>query len=315
MTAAPLDPVALDRDGRVASDFACIKCDYNLRSVATDGRCPECGLAVGRSAVGNWLQYCEPDWLQQVWRGLNRLGVALGAAGFLVALEVVGVYSELDTVPYWLLIVATAFLATLAVFAVIGFAIATTPDPAGLHESSLSARRVARYSLIGAIGLGMFGLTVVPWLWRVIAEAIAIMIAFLVVCGLTVGVTALLVHARSLAKRVPSMTLANCTFAQIVGVVSTAIAGASAALLNAFEDLPAVSKSLRYIDQQVFDKISPGINLIEFLAGLVLIATPSLSIVGVILFFCYYAVMSEQAKLARQTWARQPFQKTAKGAN
>jgi predicted RNA-binding Zn-ribbon protein involved in translation (DUF1610 family) len=42
-------PVALDAEGRVAEDVACIRCGYNLRTLYHDGRCPECDADVIRS--------------------------------------------------------------------------------------------------------------------------------------------------------------------------------------------------------------------------------------------------------------------------
>ncbi|MBX2850275.1 MAG: hypothetical protein KTR15_00850 [Phycisphaeraceae bacterium] len=38
--------VTLDDTGRIASDLPCWSCDYNLRTLATDVACPECGMPI-----------------------------------------------------------------------------------------------------------------------------------------------------------------------------------------------------------------------------------------------------------------------------
>jgi hypothetical protein len=46
------------------STTPCLRCGYNLRGLRDDGRCPECGLAVARSAVsGDDLGHAPPGWL------------------------------------------------------------------------------------------------------------------------------------------------------------------------------------------------------------------------------------------------------------
>ncbi len=53
--AARSPTVALDSAGHVAGDVACRTCDYNLRGLPPDDRCPECGTAVGWSIHGDRL--------------------------------------------------------------------------------------------------------------------------------------------------------------------------------------------------------------------------------------------------------------------
>ena len=45
--------VPIDEHGRLKDDFQCRTCGYNLRGLDTDGRCPECTTAVGRSVHGD----------------------------------------------------------------------------------------------------------------------------------------------------------------------------------------------------------------------------------------------------------------------
>lgn len=50
-------------------DVACWKCDYNLRGIATDQRCPECGETADDSL--HWrFRRTDPDWLKDVSEGM-----------------------------------------------------------------------------------------------------------------------------------------------------------------------------------------------------------------------------------------------------
>jgi Zn finger protein HypA/HybF involved in hydrogenase expression len=57
--------VALGEQGHVPVDAPCVQCDYNLRSLAATGNCPECGTPVACSVpVGidaPWLINVLPD--------------------------------------------------------------------------------------------------------------------------------------------------------------------------------------------------------------------------------------------------------------
>src|SRR5262245_30626809 len=41
--------VWIGADGKIAIDWPCVQCGYNLRSLAETGSCPECGASVRRS--------------------------------------------------------------------------------------------------------------------------------------------------------------------------------------------------------------------------------------------------------------------------
>src|ERR1041385_4800198 len=63
----------------VEKDLACRKCGYNLRGLMTDGRCPECGTAVGLSVMGDLLRFSDPNWVDTLGRGVKLIiaGVAV----------------------------------------------------------------------------------------------------------------------------------------------------------------------------------------------------------------------------------------------
>lgn len=56
----------------IVVDLQCIQCAYNLRGLATDKLCPECGTPIERSRRGDLLNDADPDWLKKL-----RLGVSV----------------------------------------------------------------------------------------------------------------------------------------------------------------------------------------------------------------------------------------------
>ena len=57
----------------VAADVACIKCEYDLRSLKADGLCPECGAAVVESLRSDALWLADREWLGTVRNGFALL--------------------------------------------------------------------------------------------------------------------------------------------------------------------------------------------------------------------------------------------------
>jgi hypothetical protein len=88
----PLTPDALraqfplDEHGRLNIDVPYTRCGYNLRSADPDGRCPECGLSVGRSTLGDRLRFRDPKWAQNIYWGMNRFAVAVVTSLFTIGL-------------------------------------------------------------------------------------------------------------------------------------------------------------------------------------------------------------------------------------
>src|SRR5688572_8897843 len=83
----PLEyPGTVDAAGVVISDVPCRKCSYNLRGLRLDGRCPECGRAVGLSVQGDLLRFSDPTWLRTLQRGVKLIiwGILVIVAGAIV---------------------------------------------------------------------------------------------------------------------------------------------------------------------------------------------------------------------------------------
>jgi len=151
-------PIPVDEQGRVDVDLPCLECGYNLRTLSLDdGRCPECELPVGRSAVGNKLRYCDPAWVRQIVYGFNNIGMAMVLIGLgFIGLQVISPAPVgITTRPSqgWLVgTIYSVFAAVLAVVCCYGAWKSTKPDPmTKLDERTVSWRKMARYLTIGFV--------------------------------------------------------------------------------------------------------------------------------------------------------------------
>jgi hypothetical protein len=82
-------PVKLTNRGQVvAEDRPCLVCGYNLKTIMTDGKCPECGTPVARSLQGDLLKYSDPKYVATLRHGIMLVEVAIGL-GILLMLGVV----------------------------------------------------------------------------------------------------------------------------------------------------------------------------------------------------------------------------------
>lgn len=65
----------------IEQDMACVRCAYNLRTLAKTGLCPECGLEVARTLAA--MEVADARWLRRMTWGLQLffLAAALGLQG------------------------------------------------------------------------------------------------------------------------------------------------------------------------------------------------------------------------------------------
>ena len=192
----------------ISEDVACIQCGYNLRGLATDGRCPECNAEVSRSNRGDLLKFSDPQWLGRVLLGADLVywgivvGIFLGICGGLM----MGLFGRLlgsfaPIVMFGIQILAPV----LHLSAVI---LLTTQEPRiALAESGLSWRKTIRV----AAGAGVV-LQVVQFIPGV-QGVIALTMATTVVAGVAGFITTFgeFTYARSLALRIPDPKLAKST--------------------------------------------------------------------------------------------------------
>lgn len=205
--ATALPAIALDTDGRIAGDISCRKCGYNLRGLLPDGRCPECGTAVGRSLHGDLLRFSDPEWVQKLASGMNWIvaSIIIGFIGGLFSTIFLGLFTTILSTRSFLVLAPLSGL-VFGLIALVGYWKVTTPDPARLgEEPSLSARKLVRIAQIAN-----YAVTPVTSLLQQLAWTISYMVlsAGSGIVSL-VGTFAIFIYGRKLALRLPSEKLAR----------------------------------------------------------------------------------------------------------
>lgn len=276
--------VAIDDNGLVAEDITCRLCGYNLRGLSPQGRCPECGSAVGRSVHGDFLRYSDPAWVKHLSDGAAWLIAAVFLA---IGLGVLGqgVDIVLGTRVY-------ARLSSMAATAVSLFAYwkLTMPDPGNPETEALwNIRQMTRVLAVAGLGGEMSGTAaaLVAGSGWVYVACFAVYLA-LSLAG-TVGSFLLFVLMRRLALRIPNDRLAGQTRTVMWGVVI----GTLAVILGAGLALAVMAAGAS----------SPGpLICVSGVGGLAMLV---FSIWWVVLLFWYRRTLKLAAQTALQTWMRE----------
>lgn len=121
-------------------NVSCARCGYNLRGVAVDEKCPECGTPIEYSRHGELLRYADRHWARQVQRGLQWTMASRDAIVILYALFMLSV-----------LVMAVVFLGPLAV-------------PPGVETMVKSAFETAA-RIVGGI-MSILSIGIAYGLWR-----------------------------------------------------------------------------------------------------------------------------------------------------
>jgi MFS family permease len=198
--------IALDASGRIAVDIVCRKCGYNLRGLLPDGRCPECGTAVGRSLHGDLLRFSDPEWVQKLASGMNWIvaSIVIGFLGGVMGVVFAALFMSFIGSRSFVVFAPLAGL-VFGVFALVGYWKVTTPDPARLSEErGLSARKLVRIAQVTNYAVAPVNSLVQHFGW---IPALA-MSAVSGVIGLA-GTFAVFVYGRKLALRIPDEKLAR----------------------------------------------------------------------------------------------------------
>jgi hypothetical protein len=201
--------VTLNAEGRVAEDLACIQCGYNLRTLQREARCPECATAVGRSMLGNRLQYSNTAWLAGVSWGLTLIvGMLFLSVLCLVVTSLAGLIGNAvggRTQIIIFTVIRTAWWLTLLIVAagsLGGIWSFTKREP----NRRAGSRGLSLCTLIRSCACIAVVAPTVSWslhahkFVQLIAFAFGESGVFAVLCGCV----AMLVHVRRLARRIPS---------------------------------------------------------------------------------------------------------------
>lgn len=215
---------ATDADGRLTGNVACIRCGYNLRTMALDSVCPECGSPVHGSLGVDDL---DVRWVRKVWHGLNWVA---GAALLLVAVAVADsmagpLHRETGGVAVVQVLILAGLVASVILWALA--AAMVTAGAADQPEEGLTARRVARVGLMAPVPLWVgFALFMEFVLGRPHGGGVMLLVVLL----LAVGVVALLLHLARLARRLGRPALASVTLV-VMGTLAVAVSGLAAHVL------------------------------------------------------------------------------------
>jgi hypothetical protein len=220
--------MATDNDnppaGHVAVNLLCDQCGYNLRTLATDARCPECSYPVAETLRPDDLRYAPYPYVRKLANGCSLLSAAalmlLIDAVLFTTIGIVlasGYDDDARTSPSWLesagevLEVLMPILAAVAfASAIIGSVLITNRDHRrrARHER-LSARRALRIGVLAAIPgaawvflqILLEGVLPIP-LWLGI---LGYLLSLLLVVAINPGILAY--HLRNLAGRLGNKRL------------------------------------------------------------------------------------------------------------
>jgi hypothetical protein len=197
----------LDPSGTVTIDLPCRKCAYNLRGLNINGRCPECGTAVGYSAQGDLIRFSDPEWVDNLRRGIKL--ILLAVLVIVLMIVVSAVLGAIGAGRALVEVVSIAMALGANVLSFIGSWLLTEPDPSGLGESEYgTARKVIRVTLL----IGVAG-AVVQIVERIASPPPAIHLLLQLISGIAslagvVGLFAQLQYLGKLALRIPADNLA-----------------------------------------------------------------------------------------------------------
>jgi hypothetical protein len=216
-------------DESVGSEVRCVGCGYDLRGLAPDGTCPECGTPVARALRGDALAAADPDWLRRIAIGLQLVGI-----GCIVLILRVPVWVMLDALADDLLdarpVVRQAMqivvnFATMSLL-LLGVAWVTTLDPRRAEdEQPFGLRRVARAGAVAALVVALLdeaielaggGLPALP----------SSATAWLSIIATVVAVVASTYYLAGIIDRIPKAALAKRlrSYARVFAIVIPVVA-------------------------------------------------------------------------------------------
>jgi hypothetical protein len=131
---SPFPFPAIPPPSTVTDDVPCRQCSYNLRTLPTDGFCPECGSLVAKSIYGNLLKFSDPAWVRKLGRGIRF--IQWGIPPIIMGATFRGVNTMRNfgvRIPFDLPLAPLLSLAGVFLF-VFGFWLITEPDPAASEK-------------------------------------------------------------------------------------------------------------------------------------------------------------------------------------
>jgi hypothetical protein len=319
MPGVPVNPMAAGAPaGVVPMDVPCRKCGYNLRGLPVEGRCPECGIAVGLSTYGDLLRYSDPTWLAKLRAGATLIlwGIVVMVVTTVLLIVVVAIIgiraaaagggtAAAATPPHGMQAVLIS-LAGLPGYALLfaGSWFLTEPDPSGLGEDQYgTSRKLIRVTLgLGALNYVMGASAAaasVPA--RAFVGVQAVNFVFQIVS--LVGTLAQLQYLKKLAMRVPDDSLAGraqtLTWGIGVSYGSMLVLGFGSLLIFRPGTPPPGMSPGSPPNMGLMGALA-AIGCLSLIAG---IASLVFGIIYVFMLERFRRAFSEQAAAAQATWA------------
>jgi hypothetical protein len=171
----------------VIDDLPCRSCEYNLRTLATEGVCPECATPVAASLRSELLRDADPDWLWHMHSGCKLLYWGIWGAWL----------SYIFFRAISLGLIRTFALPASSAVAAVGTWMLTSPDPSGIGEDRYGRPRVWARGL----GIVQFAATLIANLSAPLAPSGHFLLEALQTLALTAWGTALLWYLDRLGSR------------------------------------------------------------------------------------------------------------------
>ena len=125
--------------GVVDDETACVQCGYNLHTLSTQGRCPECGLNVAESLRSDRLAWSDPHWRDYLTTGIAIQCWTVGLYTLIIPLLFI---SALFHRSGWLHIGSLALSVDLLLF--VSYWLLTTAEYGKVERPGATLRRVFR---------------------------------------------------------------------------------------------------------------------------------------------------------------------------
>ena len=199
----------------VGPTILCVRCRYDLKGLAPDGSCPECGTPTERSFGGDRLSLADPSWLARLVRGQTLItsGICLLVLGMVLAAVALAARAgplSTNTEPIVItMVLYSGVIVSAAALLSTGLLLATTQDPSMRgFERTYSSRILARYGLVAQVVFVGLALAIdalpLSFLTRVPARTALLLLA---VVSATISIVSLLKWLGSRAMLVPARRL------------------------------------------------------------------------------------------------------------
>jgi len=212
----------------IASEHAiCLQCGYQIRGMASDRNCPECGTPISRSLRGNLLIFSASNYLRSLHMGLICIllaailqalfGLIAAAGGIFIAVSVAmsagagGGGGPNPAIMQNLQLWIGAGTMPIAALSLVGWWLFSAPDPAVVHGQTGQSARVTIRITVAVVAVA----SILNFAFIVASQRNPAMIILTSVAGILSGIASLvqffasMLYVRWLAPRLPDLALIN----------------------------------------------------------------------------------------------------------